>query len=53
MLEYVLFLGERGIAATFDAYPLEQIKTYVLKVEAGKENEALRYLAEREQNERQ
>lgn len=50
MLEYVLCLGEHGIAATFDAFPLEQIKTYVLKVEAGKEAEALRCLAERERN---
>ncbi len=47
MLEYVLFLGERGIAATFDAFPLEQIKTYVLKVEAGKEEEAIRLLEEK------
>ena len=53
MLEYVLYLGEHGIAATFEAYPLEQIKTYVLKVEAGKEAEALRCLAEREKNEKQ
>jgi hypothetical protein len=53
MLEYVLYLGERGIAATFDAFPLEQIKTYVLKVEAGKEDEALRYLAERERNDKE
>lgn len=52
MLEYVLYLGEHGIAATFEAYPLEQIKTYVLKVEAGKEVEAIRLLAEREQNDR-
>lgn len=47
MLEYVLYLGERGIAATFDAFPLEQIKTYVLKVEAGKEAEAIRLLEEK------
>ena len=47
MLEYVLYLGERGIKATFDAYPLEQIKTYVLKVEAGKEYEAIKLLAEK------
>lgn len=53
MLEYVLYLGERGIAATFDAYPLEQIKTYVLKVEAGKEDEAIRYLAERARSEKE
>ena len=51
MLEYVLFLGEKGIKATFEAYPLEQINIYVLKVEAGKEDEAIRYLAERERNE--
>lgn len=52
MLEYVLYLGEHGIKATFDAYPLEQIKTYVLKVEAGKESEALRLLAERGRSEK-
>lgn len=40
MLEYVLFLGEHGIGATFDSYPLEQIKIYVLKVEAGREEDA-------------
>jgi hypothetical protein len=47
MLEFVLYLGEHGVKATFDAYPLEQIKTYVLKVEAGKEYEAIRLLAEK------
>jgi hypothetical protein len=52
MLEYVLYLGERGIAATFESYPLEQMMTYVLKVEAGKEDEAIRYLSEREQNDK-
>jgi len=50
MLEYVLYLGEHGIRATFDAFPLEQIKTYVLKVEAGRENDAVRCLADREQS---
>jgi hypothetical protein len=44
MLEFVLFLGEHGIGATFDSYPLEQIKVYVLRVEAGREAEALRLL---------
>jgi hypothetical protein len=53
MLEYVLYLGERGIAATFEAYPLEQMMTYVLKVETGKEEEAIRYLAERARNEKE
>jgi len=53
MLEYVLYLGERGIRATFDAFPLEQIKTYVLKVESGKENDAIRYLAERARNDKE
>jgi len=40
MLEFVLFLGENGIQATFDSFPLEQINIYVLKVEAGREDEA-------------
>lgn len=53
MMEYVLYLGEHDIKATFDAYPLEQIKTYVLKVEAGKEGEAIRCLAERARSEKE
>ncbi len=44
MMEYVLFLGEHGIRATFESYPLEQIKIYVLKAEEGKEEDAIRLL---------
>jgi hypothetical protein len=47
LLEYVLFLGEHGIEATFDSYPLEQIKIYVLRVEAGREEDARRLLNEK------
>jgi hypothetical protein len=47
MMEYVLMLGEHGIHATFESYPLEQIKIYVLKAEAGKAREAARLLVER------
>jgi hypothetical protein len=47
MMEYVLFLGEHDIRATFESYPLEQIKIYVLKVEEGKEEEAIRHLEEK------
>ena len=47
MMEYVLFLGEHDIRATFESYPLEQIKIYVLKVEEGKEEEAIRLLEEK------
>ncbi|MEK6743360.1 MAG: hypothetical protein AABZ15_07120 [Nitrospirota bacterium] len=44
MMEYVLFLGEHDIRATFESYPLEQIKIYVLKAEEGKEEDAIRLL---------
>ncbi len=47
LMEYVLYLGEHDIRATFESYPLEQIKIYVLKAEAGKAGEAVRLLAER------
>lgn len=47
MMEYVLFLGEHDIRATFESYPLEQIKIYVLKAEQEKAGEAARLLAER------
>lgn len=47
MMEYVLFLGEHGIRATFESYPLEQIKVYVLRAEATRADEAVRLLAER------
>jgi hypothetical protein len=50
MLEYVLFLGEHVIKATFDSYPLEQIKIYVLRVEAGREVEAFALLRKKMQN---
>jgi hypothetical protein len=50
MLEYVLFLGEHGIRATFDSYPLEQIKIYVLRVEAGREAEAFALLRKKMQD---
>jgi hypothetical protein len=50
MLDYVLFLGEHGIKATFDSYPLEQINIYVLKAEAGREEEALELLRKRMQD---
>ena len=49
MLEYVLFLGEHGIKATFDSYPLEQIKIYVLRLEAGRVAEALALLRKKMQ----
>jgi hypothetical protein len=51
MLELVLFLGEHGIRATFDSYPLEQIKIYVLRVEAGREADAIELLRKKIQGE--
>ena len=57
MLDLVGYLGSRGIRATYDSFSLglepAAIKTYVLKVEAGKEDEASRCLAERERNDRE
>jgi hypothetical protein len=51
MLDLVAYLGSRGIRATFDSFSLglepAAMKTYVLKVEAGRENEALEYLKEK------
>ncbi|HLE41246.1 MAG TPA: hypothetical protein VI956_07060 [Nitrospirota bacterium] len=51
MMDLVSYLGSRGIRATFDSFSLglepAAIKTYVLKVEAGKEEEAIRYLGEK------
>ena len=51
MMDLVSYLGSRGIRATFDSFSLglepAAIKTYALKVEAGKENEAIRYLKEK------
>ncbi len=51
MLDLVAYLGSRGIRATFDSFSLglepAAMKTYVLKVESGRENEALGYLKEK------
>jgi hypothetical protein len=51
MMDLVAYLGSRGIRATFDSFSLglepAAIKTYVLKVESGKESEALAYLHEK------
>jgi hypothetical protein len=44
MLDFVSYLGSRGIRATYDSFSLglepAAIKTYVLKVEEGHEQEA-------------
>jgi hypothetical protein len=54
MLDLVGFLGSRGIRATYDSFTAGMepaaIKTYVLKVEAGSEAEAMDALADRERN---
>ena len=50
MMEYILYLGAAGIQATFDAYPLREIKIYVLKVEAGREEDAMSLLREKMKN---
>jgi hypothetical protein len=51
MLDLVAYLGSRGVKATFDSFSLglepAAIKTYVLKVEAGREGEALALLQEK------
>jgi hypothetical protein len=51
MLDLVSYLGSRGVSATYDSFSLglepAAIKTYVLKVESGKENEAMLYLKEK------
>jgi hypothetical protein len=51
MLDLIGYLGSRGVRATFDSFALGMepaaIKSYVLKVEAGKENEAREYLREK------
>jgi hypothetical protein len=51
MIELVSYLGSRGIRATYDSFSVglepAAIKTYVLKVETGKEEEALRLLQEK------
>lgn|SRR5512147_798701 len=52
MLDFIGYLSSRGIRATYDAVPLAAefgpaIKVYTLKVEAGREEEAIRYLQEK------
>jgi len=51
MLNLVAYLGSRGIRATYDSFSLGMepaaIKTYVLKVEAGQEEEAKGHLTEK------
>ncbi len=51
MLDLIGFLGSRGIRATYDTFSVglepAAIKSYVLKVELGREEEALELLRER------
>jgi hypothetical protein len=47
MQDFILYLGSWGIRAAYNSYPLEQINIYVLKVEAGKLDEAREYLKEK------
>jgi hypothetical protein len=51
MLDLVAYLGSRGIRATYDSFSLglepAAIKTYVVKVESGREDEAIGYLKEK------
>jgi hypothetical protein len=51
MLDLIGYLGSRGIRATFDSFSLglepAAMKTYVLKVEVGKVEEATEYLKEK------
>ena len=51
LLDLVGYLGSRGIRATYDAASVAGegggIKTYALKVEQGREAEALQYLREK------
>ncbi len=51
MMDLVAYLGSRGVRATFDSFSLglepAAIKTYVLKVEAGREDEAIAFLREK------
>jgi hypothetical protein len=50
MLDLVGYLGSRGVRATYDSFSLglepAAIKTYVLKVEEGREAEALAFLSD-------
>ena len=51
LLELVTYLGSYGIRATYDSFSLGveggAIKTYVLKAESGKEDEAIRLINEK------
>ncbi len=51
MLDLVGYLGSKGIRATYDSFSLGAevgaMKTYVLKVESGREDEAIGYLKEK------
>jgi hypothetical protein len=53
LLDLVSYLGSRGIRATYDSYSIGlefgvgAMKTYVLKVESGKEQEAGEFLREK------
>ncbi len=51
MIDLVSYLGSRGVRATYDSFSLglepAAIKTYVLKVELSKADEALEYLREK------
>ncbi len=57
MVDLVAYLGSRGIRATFDSFSLglepAAMKTYVLKVESGREDEAIGYLKEKFDERRQ
>jgi hypothetical protein len=51
MIDLIGYLGTRGIRAIYDSFSIglepAAIKTYVLKVEAGKEDEAIGFLREK------
>jgi len=51
MIDLIGYLGARGIRAIYDSFSIglepAAIKTYVLKVEAGKEDEAVKCLEEK------
>jgi hypothetical protein len=51
MLDLVGYLGSRGIRATYDSFSIglepAAMKTYALKVEVGREQEAAGYLKEK------
>lgn len=51
LLDLVSYLGSRGIRATYDSFSLglepAAIKTYVLKVESGRVDDAVAYLKEK------